>query len=177
MGSDLATQGFQVHGVDRHDTVVMRKPRTRANMRGCFAQRSPCVIGIEACASAHDWARDLSPFGHTVRLSASPFVRPYRKTSKNDGNGAEAICEAVARPTRRVVPVTLGAQQAVLTGPRARELVVGERTVLVHQSRGVLAEYGLVVSPGMARLRRVWPSVLDDAANGLPGLTRDGNAA
>jgi transposase len=173
IGIDLAKQVFQVHGVDRHDKVVIRKQLTRAKMRGFFAQLSPCLIGIEACASAHYWARELSQFGHTVRLIAPQFVRPYRKNPKNDGNDAEAICEAVSRPAIRFVPVKSVAQQAVLTVHRARELLVGDRTALVNQIRGLLAEYGIVVPQGIARLRRVLPSVLDDAANGLPGLARE----
>jgi transposase len=173
IGIDLAKQVFQVHGVDRHDKVVIRKQLTRAKMRGSFAQLSPCLIGIEACASAHYWARELSQFGHTVRLIAPQFVRPYRKNPKNDGNDAEATCEAVSRPAIRFVPVKSVAQQAVLTVHRARELLVGDRTALVNQIRGLLAEYGIVVPQGIARLRRVLPSVLDDAANGLPGLARE----
>jgi transposase len=173
IGIDLAKQVFQVHGVDRHEKVVIRKQLTRAKMRGFFAQLSPCLIGIEACASAHYWARELLQFGHTVRLIAPQFVRPYRKNPKNDGNDAEAICEAVSRPNMRFVPVKSAAQQAVLTVHRARELLVGGRTALVNQIRGLLAEYGIVVPQGIARLRRVLPSVLDDAANGLPGLARE----
>jgi transposase len=173
IGLDLAKHVLQVHGVDRHGKVVIRKQLTRAKMRGFFAQLSPCLIGVEACASAHYWARELSQFGHTVRLMAPQFVRPYRKNPKNDGNDAEAICEAVSRPNMRFVPVKSAAQQAVLTVHRARELLVGDRTALVNQIRGLLAEYGIVVPQGIARLRRVLPSVLDDAANGLPGLARE----
>jgi transposase len=108
-----------------------------------------------------------------VRLIAPQFVRPYRKNPKNDGNDAEAICEAVSRPNMRFVPVKSVAQQAVLTVHRARELLVRDRTALVNQVRGLLAEYGIVVPQGIARLRRVLPAVLDDAANGLPELARE----
>jgi transposase len=173
IGIDLAKQVFQVHGVDRHGKVVIRKQLTRGKMRGFFAQLPSCLIGIEACASAHYWARELSQFGHTVRLIAPQFVRPYRKNLKNDGNDAEAICEAVSRPNMRFVPVKSVAQQAVLTVHRARELLVGDRTALVNQMRGLLAEYGIVVPQGIARLRRVLPSVLEDAVNGLPVLARE----
>jgi transposase len=176
IGIDLAKQVFQVHGVDRHGKVVIRKQLTRGKMRGFFAQLPSCLIGIEACASAHYWARELSQFGHTVRLIAPQFVRPYRKNPKNDGNDAEAICEAVSRPNMRFVPVKSVAQQAVLTGHRARELWVGDRPALVNQIRGLLAEYGIVVPQGIARLRRVLPSVLEDAVNGLPVLAREGVA-
>jgi transposase len=142
-------------------------------MRGFFAQLPSCLIGIEACASAHYWAREWSQFGHTVRLIAPQFVRPYRKNPKNDRNDAEAICEAVSRPNMRFVPMNSGAQQAVLTVHRARELLVGDRTALVNQIRGLLAEYGIVVPQGIARLRRVLPSVLEDTVNGLPVLARE----
>jgi transposase len=173
IGMDLAKQVFQVHGVDRHGKVVIRKQLTRGSMRGFFAQLPACLIGMEACASAHYWARELLQFGHTVRLIAPQFVRPYRKNPKNDGNDAEAICEAVSRPNMRFVPVKSVAQQAVLTVHRARALLVGNRTALVNQIRGLLAEYGIVAPRGIARLRRVLPSVLEDAANGLPVLTRE----
>jgi transposase len=173
MGRDLATQVFPVHGVARHGKVVIRKQLTRGNMRGFFAPLPACLIGMEAWASAHDWAREWSPFGHTVRLIAPQWVRPYRQNPQHDGNDAEAICEAVSRPTRRFVPVQAVAQQAVLTVHRARELVGGNRTALATQRRGLLAEDGLVAPQGLARLRRVLPAVLEAAANGLSGLTRD----
>jgi transposase len=173
IGIDVAKQVFQVHGVDRHGKVVIRKQLTRGKMRGFFAQLPSCLIGIEACASAHYWARELSQFGHTVRLIAPQVVRPYRKNPKNDGNDAEAICEAVSRPNMRFVPVKSVAQQAVLTVHRARELLVGDRTALVNQSRGLLVEYGIVIPQGIARLRRVLPSVLEEAGNGLPVLARE----
>jgi transposase len=128
---------------------------------------------MEACASAHYWARELGQLGHTVRLMAPQFVQPYRKNPKNDGNDAEAICEAVSRPTRRFVPIKSVEQQAVLTVHRARELLVGNRTALANQIRGLLAEYGMVVPPGIARLRRALPGVLADADNGLPLLARE----
>jgi transposase len=137
MGVDLAKQVFQVHGVNRHGNVVIRKQLTRGEMRGFFAQLPACLIGMEACASAHYWARELSQFGHTVRLIAPQFVRPSRKHLKNDGNDAEAICEAVSRPNMRFVPVKSVAQQAVLTVHRARELLVGNRTALANQMRGL----------------------------------------
>jgi transposase len=170
---DLAKQVFHVHGVDRHGKGVIWKQLTRGKMRGFFAQLPACFIGMEACASAHYWAREWSQFGHTVRRIAPQFARPYRKHPKHDGNDAEAICEAVSRPNMRFVPVTLVAQQAVLTGHRARALLVGNRTALVNQVRGLLVEYGVVVPQGIARLRHGLPSVLGDAANGLPVLTRE----
>jgi transposase len=173
IGIDLAKQMFQVHGVDHHGKVVIRKQLTRGKIRAFIAQLSPCLIGMEACASAHYWAREFSQFGHTVRLMAPQFVRPYRKNPKNDGNDAEAICEAVSRPNMRFVPVKSVAQQAILMAHRARELLVGDRTALANQIRGLLTEYGIVVPQGIARLRRALPLVLEDAENGLPGLARE----
>jgi transposase len=173
IGIDLAKQIFQVHGVDHHGKVVIRKQLTRGKIRAFIAQLSPCLIGMEACASAHYWAREFSQFGHTVRLMAPQFVRPYRKNPKNDGNDAEAICEAVSRPNMRFVPVKSVAQQAILMAHRARELLVGDRTALANQIRGLLTEYGIVVPQGIARLRRALPLVLEDAENGLPGLARE----
>jgi transposase len=173
IGIDLAKQMFQVHGVDQHGKVVIRKQLTRGKIRAFIAQLSPCLIGMEACASAHYWAREFSQFGHTVRLMAPQFVRPDRKNPKNDGNDAEAICEAVSRPNMRLVPVTSVAQQASLMVHRARELLVGDRTALANQIRGLLTEYGIVVPQGIARLRRALPLVLEDAENGLPGVVRE----
>jgi transposase len=173
IGIDWAKQVFQVHGVDHHGKVLIRKPLTRAKIRVFCAQCPPCLIGMEACARAHYWARELSRLGHTVRLMASQFVRPYRKNPKNDGNDADAICEAVSRPNMRFVPVKSVEQQAVLMVHRVRELVVGDRTALVNQIRGLLTAYGIVVPQGIERLRRALPLVRRDAENELPGLARE----
>jgi transposase len=124
-------------------------------MLGFFAKLPACLIGIEACAGAHYWARELKKLGHDARLMASQFVIPYRKSGKNDANDAEAICEAVGRPNMRFVPVKTEEAQAVLTLHRARELLVAERIALSNQIRGLLGEFGILVPGGMARLRRV----------------------
>jgi len=136
-------------------------------------QVEPCLIGMEACAGAHSWARELSKQGHDVRLIAGQFVRPYRKSGKNDKNDAEAICEAVGRPNMRFVPVKSVDQQAVLALHRVRQLRVAERTATVNQLRGLLGEYGVVVSQGISRLRKALPGVLEDADNGLPDMLRE----
>jgi transposase len=175
MGMALAKQVWHVHGVDHHGKVVIRQQRTRG--RAFMAQLAPCRIGMEACARAHDWARACSPFGHTVRLLAPQCVRPYRRNPKNDGNDAEAICEAVSRPNMRLVPVTSVAQQAVFMGHRAKALLVGHRTALAPQIRGLLMADGLVAPQGSARLRRAVPLVLEEAENGRPGLAREVMAA
>jgi transposase len=138
-----------------------------------FSNLPPCLVGIEACAGTHYWARELSKLGHTVRLMAGQFVAPYRKSGKNDANDAEAICEAVGRPTMRFVSVKSVEQQAILAVHRARSLLVEERTALVNQTRGLLGEFGITVAQGIDRLRRALPEILEDGENGLPGLARE----
>lgn len=155
VGIDIAKTVFQVHGVDAHGKAKLKKTLARGEMLEFFAKLPPCLIGIEACAGAHYWARELNKFGHDVRLMASQFVIPYRKSGKNDANDAEAICEAVGRPTMRFVPVKTEEAQAVLTLHRARELLVAERIALSNQIRGLLGEFAIVAAGGMARLRRV----------------------
>ena len=167
IGINVATHVFQLHGIDERGYTVLRRRIARTQLRACFAQLRPCLVGIEACGSAHHWARELRALGHDVRLIAPQFVAPYRKNDKNDGSDAEAICEAVGRPHMRFVPVKEVEQQAVLTVHRARQLLVAERTALVNQTRGLLAEYGLIVSTGV----RALPELLESPA--LPGLARD----
>ena len=147
-GLDIAKQVFQVHGVNEHGVVKGRKTLPRLKVLEFFAQLPPCLSGIEACASAHYWARELTKLGHTVKLMAAQYVVPYRKRSKNDANDAEAICEAVGRPNMRFVAIKSEEQQAVLMVHRARALVVANRTAQVNQIRGLLGEFGLVVPRG-----------------------------
>jgi transposase len=171
IGIDLAKQVFQLHGVDERGHTVLRRRVSRAQLRPFVAQLRPCLIGVEACGSAHYWARELRALGHDVRLIAPQFVAPYRTKDKNDGNDAEAICEAVGRPHMRFVPVKDIGQQAVLTVHRARQLLIAERTALVNQSRGLLAEFGLIVPTGIGALRRLWPSLLEAPA--VPAVARE----
>jgi len=173
VGLDIAKQVFQVHGVDERGRVGLRKQLARAKVLQFFAQLPPCLVGIEACGSSHYWGRELTKLGHRVKLMGAQFVLPYRKRSKNDANDAEAICEAVGRPNMRFVAVKSEEQQAVLMVHRARTLVVANRTAQVNQIRGLLAEFGLVVPKGVARLRRELPGILEDAENGLPALARE----
>jgi transposase len=144
-GLDIAKHVFQVHGVDDHGHVLLRKTLARSKVRAFFATLTPCLVGIEACASAHYWGRELRRYGHDVQLMAAHFVSPYRKNGKNDANDAEAICEAVGRPNMRFVPLKTQEQQAILMVHRARELVVAARTGQASQIRGLLAEFGIVV--------------------------------
>jgi transposase len=139
-GIDWAQPVCQLHGVDARGHTVLRRRIARAQLRPFFAQLPPCLIGVEACGRAHDWARTLTTLGHDVRLIAPQVVAPYRKNDKNDGNDAEAICDAVGRPPMRVGPVKHVGQQAVLTGHRARQRLIAERPALVNQTLGVLAE-------------------------------------
>jgi transposase len=137
---DLAKHVFQLHGVDDEGHTVLRRRLSRAQLRPFLTQLRPCLVGVEACGSAHYGARELTKLGHEVRLIAPQFVVPYRQNDKNDGNDAEAICEAVGRPHMRFVPIKTLTPQAVLTVHRARQLLVAERTALVNQARGLLAE-------------------------------------
>ena len=171
IGIDLAKHVFQLHGVDDRGHTVLRRRVSRTELPPFVAQLRPCLIGMEACGSAHYWARTLTALGHDVRLIAPQSVAPYRKNDKNDGNDAEAICEAVGRPHMRFVLIKTVEQQAVLTVHRARQLVLAERTALVNQARGLLAEYGLIVPTGIGALRRTLPELL--ATPALPALARE----
>ena len=171
IGLDIAKSSFQVHGVDAHGKVVVRKQLSRNKVLSYFAQLPPCLIGLEACGGAHYWARELQKLGHDVRLMAVAMIQPYRTQQKNDANDAEAMCEAVSRPRTRFVPVKSEGQQAVLTVHRARELLVTERTALANQIRGVRLESGIVIAQGLQRVRRELPEVLTRET--LPELVRE----
>ncbi len=173
VGLDIAKQVFQVHGVDEQGKARLGRQLARAKVLEFFAQLPPCLIGIEACASAHYWGRELGKLGHTVKLMAAQFVIPYRRRGKNDANDAEAICEAVGRPNMHFVALKTEEQQSVLRVHRARTLVMANRIAQVNQIRGLLGEFGLVVPQGVGRLRRALPGILEDAENGLPGLARE----
>lgn len=172
VGIDLAKNVMQVHGVDKHGKAVLRKSLKRAQMAEFFAKLAPCLIGMEACGSAHYWARELTKHGHTVKLMAPQFVKPYVKSNKNDARDAEAICEALTRPNRRFVPVKTPDQQAILSVHRARQGFVAARTAQANQIRGLLAEFGIVMAQGIAKLRQELPRILEDAENGLPDTLR-----
>ena len=172
IGLDLAKNVFQVHGVDRRETVIAKRKLSRKQVREFFEKLSPCLIGMEACASAHYWAREFSRMGHEVRLIPPQFVKPYVKSQKNDANDAEAICEAVGRPSMRFVAIKSVEQQDVQAIHRIRSELVRQRTAKANQIRGLLAEYGLIVPTGIGALRRVLPEIQEDAENGLSGLFR-----
>ena len=172
IGIDLAKTVFQVHGINAQGQVRLCKSLTRRQMLRFFANLDPCLIGMEVCGSAHHWARRLQSFGHTVKLISPQFVTPYRKGNKTDGNDAMAICEAVSRPDMRFVPIKTTEQQALLMLHRIRERVKSERTALINQTRGLLAEFGLILPQGAGALRRHLPGILEDAENDLPLLAR-----
>jgi transposase len=173
VGLDIAKQVIQVHAVDARGKPVIRKPLKRHQVLPFFANLPPCLIGIEACGGAHDWARRLMALGHTVKLMAPLFVKPYVKPNQHDAADAEAICEAVSRPSMRFVPVKTPEQQALLALHRARQSFVTARTAQSNQIRGLLAEFGLVAPKGLATLRQRLPDILEDAENGLPGAFRE----
>ena len=152
--------------------MVLRKQLRRDQVTTFFANLKPCLIGLEACGSAHHWARQLQALGHTVKLISPQFVKPYVKSNKNDVADAEAICEAVGRPTMRFVPIKTVEQQAVLSLHRARQGFIKARTAQANQIRGLLAEYGLVVPQGIGHIRQRVPVLIEDATNELPGMFR-----
>jgi transposase len=172
IGIDLAKNVFQVHGVDSHGHAVLRKQLKRPQLLPYFGNLPPCLIGMESCCGSHFFARRLESFGHTVKLIAPQFVKPYVKTNKNDAADAEAICEAVARPNMRFVPAKNIEQQAVLMMHRAREGFVRHRTAQVNQLRGLLMEFGIVFAKGIAAARAGIPRVLADETNELPVRAR-----
>lgn len=172
IGLDLAKLVFQVHAVDRFEKVVLRKQLPRSKVLGFFKELAPCLVGMEACGGAHYWARELTKMGHTVKLIAPQFVKPYVKSNKNDRNDAEAICEAVSRPHMRFVAIKTTAQQDMQTLHRVRSELIKQRTATTNQSRGFLAENGIVLSRQVQVLRRALPDILEDAENGLSEAMR-----
>ncbi|MDM0118136.1 IS110 family transposase [Variovorax sp. J22R133] len=172
VGIDLAKNVLQVHGVNESGKAVLKRQLKRNQVLEFFANMEQCLIGMEACGSAHHWARQLQALGHTVRLMAPQFVKPYVKTNKNDAADAEAICEAVTRPNMRFVPIKNAEQQAVLALHRARQGFVKARTAQGNQIRGLLGEFGLVVPNGLGNLARQVPELIEDASNELPGSFR-----
>lgn len=172
LGIDLAKNTFSLHGVDVHGKTVLRKTLSRAKLMPFLAQQPLCLIGMEACSGAHHWARQLTALGHRVGIMAPKFVIPYRKGGKNDGNDAEAICEAVARPGMRFVPIKSAEQQAITCLHRIRQARIKERTATVNQLRGLLSEFGLIMPQGRYPAMHQIPNLLEDAENGLPMLTR-----
>jgi transposase len=172
IGLDLAKNVFQVHGINEDGDVVVRKQLKRREVLRYFARLQPCLIGMEACAGAHYWARELSTLDHCVRLMAPAFVKAYVKSNKNDRNDAEAICEAVQRPNMRFVAAKTPEQQAILHLHHGRQLLLQQRVALNNHMRGVLLEYGISLPKGVKVLSQHLPGLLEDADNPLPMITR-----
>lgn len=172
VGLDLAKSIFQVHGVDGAGQIVVRKTLRRSQVLPFFSKLSPCLIGMEACGTSHHWARELSRLGHEVRLMPPAYVKPYVKRGKTDANDAEAICEAVTRPTMRFVPVKLPEQQAALALHRTRDLLVKQRTQLVNMIRGLLAEFGIETARGLHHAIALAARLAEGEAPEVPELAQ-----
>jgi len=173
IGLDLAKYVFQVHGVDAQDEIVLRKTLRRDGVAQFFAELEPCIVGMEACCGSHYWARVLTDLGHEVRLISPQFVKPYVKSNKNDRNDAEAICEAVGRPSMRFVPRKSPEQLEIQAVHRIRQRVVASRTRLVNQVRGLLGEHGVVVARDITRIRRALGEIADSNASGFGDIFID----
>jgi transposase len=173
IGLDLAKNVFQVHGVDAAGRVVLRRKLRRAEVLDFFAALAPATVGIEACGGAHFWARELGRLGHEVRLMPPAYVKPYVKRGKTDAADAEAICEAVTRPSMRFVPIKTEAQQAAAVELMTRDLLVRQRTQAVNALRAHLSEYGIIAAQGAAKLADLVAVVRDAQDERLPGLARE----
>jgi transposase len=170
IGLDLAKRVFQVHGVDATGKVIVRKALRRAQVLPFFAKLPPCLIGMEACGTSHHWARELSGLGHTVKLMPPAYVKAYVKRGKTDAADAEAICEAVTRPSMRFVPIKSRDQQAALSMHRARNLLVKQRTQLINMMRGLLAEFGIDIPEGLERALSGARQVADGPMPDVPAV-------
>ncbi len=173
IGLDLAKTVFQVHGADGDGLPVVRKKLRRGQVLEFFASVPPCLVGLEACASAHYWARELQALGHEVRLIPPQYVKPFVKTNKNDAADAEAICEAMVRPTMRFAAVKSADQQAVLMLHRSRELLVRQRTMLINALRGHCGEFGMIAAQGARKVAALIEVIEDPDDCRLPALARD----
>ena len=172
IGLDLAKEVFQVHGADDKGRCVLRKQLKRREVLRFFAQLSRCIVAMEACGSAHFWAREIAKLGHEVRLVPPAYAKAYVKRGKSDSIDAEAICEAASRPTMRFVPVKTIEQQSLATLHRSRDLLVKNRTMLINALRGHLAEFGFIAAKGIGNLPELTKIVSEAPAEALPELAR-----
>src|SRR3974390_1714020 len=168
IGLDIAKHVFQVHGIDANEKVVVRKQLRRGKLMAFFEALSPCLIGIEACATAHHWARELTKLGHEVRLMPAKDVKAYVKRNKNDAADAEAICEAVRRPTMRFVGVKTAEQQGRLMQHRTRDLLLRQQTQVINALPAHLAELGIVAAQGREGLKQLLTIIADEKDARLP---------
>lgn len=173
IGLDIAKSIFHLYAVNKMGRLVKKKQLKRKQVLAYMANLEPCLIAMEACGGANYWAREFIALGHEVKLIAPQYVKPYVKGNKNDYNDAEAIAEAAQRPNMRFVPIKSVEQQDVQNFHRQRERIKKERTALVNQIRGLLAEYGVVINQGVAAVRKRLPEILEDAENGLTARSRE----
>ena len=172
LGIDIAKNVFELHGVDEKGKTVLKKRLTRDQLSEFIANLPICLIGMEACGGSHYWARKFKQMGHEVKLMNPQFVKPYVKSNKNDSHDAEAICEAVQRPTMRFVGNKTIEQQDIQAMHRIRERLVKNRSALANQIRGLLAEYGIVIAQGIKNIRKRLPEILEDMRNELSDISR-----
>src|SRR3989454_9193914 len=172
IGLDIAKNVFQVHGIDATEKVVVRKQLRRSKVIAFFEALPPCLVGMEACASAHYWARELRKLGHKVRLMPAKDVKPYVKRQKNDAADAEAICEAVRRPTMRFVETKTPEQQSCLMLHRTRHLFIRQQTAVINAIRAHLAEFGIVAPVGRNGVEELLRVVADPGDKRLPEVAR-----
>jgi len=172
LGIDLAKSVFQLHGVDAEGAVVLQRKLRRSAVLDFLKQLEPCLIGIEACATSHHWAREIAALGHEVRLIPPAYVKPYVKRQKNDAADAEAICEAVARPNMRFVPIKTEDQQSVLVLHRSRDLLMRQRTMILNAIRAHLAEFGIVAPQGPRKVMEMVARLRAGEEPGLPEIAR-----
>jgi transposase len=172
IGLDIAKSVFQVHGVDAMGNVIVRRQLKRRHVLAFFQKLSPCLVGIEACASSHHWSRALAAIGHTVRLMPPAYVKPYVKRQKNDAADAEAICEAVTRKNMRFVATKTPEQQSCLMLHRTRHLLIRQQTAVINAIRAHLAEFGIVARVGRNGVADLLDIVADPSDRRLPGVAR-----
>lgn len=173
LGIDIAKNVFQLHGVDDKGNSMLKRKLTRLKLIKFIANLTPCTIVMEACGGSNFWYRKFKSMGHEVRLISPQFVKPFVKTNKNDRNDAEAICEAASRPSMRYVSPKSIEQQDLQAVHRIRSRLVEERTALINQIRGLLEEYGIIISQGISRVRKELPEILENAENELSHFGRE----